>query len=668
MTAFFRVVEAPVDAKENALRVAIRDHASAFDLTEEALRELPGSPFAYWIPREVRVLYRRLSALEGDGRTVKHGAATLDDWRFLRLWYESPTGGDSWVPFVKGGRQSKFYSPFPSRIFWKNDGRELRAYVQAKVGSASRTIQATDYYFRPGITWPLRGVRFSAQAVPRDCIFSVAGKMCFADSDEDLCWLLAIVNSAAFDALLVAFAGKVGGVQYESGLVGRIPIPDLDQETRARFASLAQRGWLLKRALDSASETSHAFLLPAGVNERLTGLDRSAVESELTAISREIDDRTFASYGIGVAERSALERWSRMAPATSDAEECDEDDADDGSGDNSLPTAASDAVISWLVGVAFGRFDPRLASGERRIPPAPDLFAALPERSPAMWPVRDREVGMPPDILVDDVGHTNDIGTHVVNAAVRAKIGEVRSVQSWLARNFFPLHVKMYSKSRRKAPIYWQLATASASYSVWLYIHAFTNDTLFRVQNDYVALKLELEERRLETLRREGAKRKEVAAQEVFVDEIRTFLDEVKRVAPLWRPNLDDGVIINFAPLWRLVPQHKAWQKELKATWDALCEGKYDWAHLAMHLWPERVVPKCATDRSLAIAHGLEELFWIEGGDGKWTPRKTPTRTLDELVRERSSPAVQAARESLRNAPAPGGGGGKRSKRGGGDA
>ncbi len=62
----------------------------------------------------------------------------------------------------------------------------------------------------------------------------------------------------------------------------------------------------------------------------------------------------------------------------------------------------------------------------------------------------------------------------------------------------------MYSKSRRKAPIYWQLATPSASYSVWLYIHAFSKDTLFRVQNDYVAPKLAHEERKLESLARGG--------------------------------------------------------------------------------------------------------------------------------------------------------------------
>jgi len=149
-----------------------------------------------------------------------------------------------------------------------------------------------------------------------------------------------------------------------------------------------------------------------------------------------------------------------------------------------------------------------------------------------------------------------------------------------------------------------------------------------------------------------AAQRKELAVQESLVEELRAFLEEVKRVAPLWNPNLDDGVIINFAPLWRLVPQHKPWQKELKSTWDALCDGKYDWAHLAMHLWPERVVPKCATDLSLAIAHGLEDVFWLEETDGKWTERKAPTRSVQELVRERTSPAVRAALKSLLEAPA----------------
>lgn len=241
-----------------------------------------------------------------------------------------------------------------------------------------------------------------------------------------------------------------------------------------------------------------------------------------------------------------------------------------------------------------------------------------------------------------------------------AKNSSERALRSVLRFDFWGNHVRSYTIGRIKSPIYWQLATPSASYSVWLYIHAFNKDTLFRVQNDYVAPKLAHEERRLEVLAselRHGAtagQRKQFAAQEAFVEELRAMLDEVRRVAPLWNPNLDDGVIINFAPLWRLVPQHKPWQKELKSTWDELCEEKYDWAHLAMHLWPERVVPKCAKDRSLAIAHGLEDVFWIEGSDSKWTARKNPTRSIEALVAERSSPAVKSALQSLLDAPTAG--------------
>ena len=165
--------------------------------------------------------------------------------------------------------------------------------------------------------------------------------------------------------------------------------------------------------------------------------------------------------------------------------------------------------------------------------------------------------------------------------------------------SFFEYHLKRYSKSRRKAPILWQLAVPSGRYSVWLYAHRLTRDSFFQIQNEVVIPKLAHEERQLTSLIQAAGPnpsakdRKEIAEQEAFVAELRSFLDEVKRVAPLWNPTLDDGVVLTMAPLWRLVPQHKAWQKELKSKWDELVAGKYDWAHLAMHLWPERVVPKC---------------------------------------------------------------------------
>ena len=47
----------------------------------------------------------------------------------------------------------------------------------------------------------------------------------------------------------------------------------------------------------------------------------------------------------------------------------------------------------------------------------------------------------------------------------------------------------------------------------------------------------------------------------------------------------------------------------LKETWAKLEKGDYDWAHRAMNYWPDRVREKCKTDKSMAIAHGLEHLY-----------------------------------------------------------
>jgi hypothetical protein len=207
---------------------------------------------------------------------------------------------------------------------------------------------------------------------------------------------------------------------------------------------------------------------------------------------------------------------------SNDGAETDDEFAED----NASVTATTDSLFSWLVGVALGRFDHRLATGERAIPPEPEPFDPLPSRSPDMWPEDGQRPDVPPDIMVDDAGHPEDIVAHVGRAAAKTGCSEREDLRQWLAREFFPLHIKMYSKSRRKAPIYWQLATPSASYSVWIYIHAFTRDTMYRVQNDYVVPKLAHEERKLESLGTEfgvspkAPERKELAAQEAIVDEL----------------------------------------------------------------------------------------------------------------------------------------------------
>jgi hypothetical protein len=325
--------------------------------------------------------------------------------------------------------------------------------------------------------------------------------------------------------------------------------------------------------------------------------------------------------------------------------------------DSNLLKPFAAEILEFYFGAAFGVWRRVAAPSAGGLD---GMFAEIPFHPPAL--------GLTPAaILVDDPGHSADLTPRIVAIAECDWHGDANgslerlvsfagfggTTRSYFAREFFGDHLRRFSRSRRKAPIFWQLTTSSASYSVWLYAHALTKDTLYQVQSEYVAPKLAHEERLLTSLMNDAAstataiERKQIASQEAFVEELRALLHEVKRVAPLWNPTLDDGVILTMAPLWRLIPQHKAWQKELKGKWDDLIAGKYDWAHITMHLWPERVVPKCATDRSLAIAHGLETIFWVEGDHGKWKQRQVPTRLVDEIVRERTSIAVKAALKSL---------------------
>lgn len=93
--------------------------------------------------------------------------------------------------------------------------------------------------------------------------------------------------------------------------------------------------------------------------------------------------------------------------------------------------------------------------------------------------------------------------------------------------------------------------------------------------------------------------------------------------------NLNDGVLITASPLHKLFRLPK-WQKDLKACWDKLAKGEYDWAHLAYTIWPSRVEKACEKDRSIAIAHGREDLCKVEPPKPKATRGKKAPVEPDE--------------------------------------
>ena len=65
---------------------------------------------------------------------------------------------------------------------------------------------------------------------------------------------------------------------------------------------------------------------------------------------------------------------------------------------------------------------------------------------------------------------------------------------------FFKDHLSRYSKSRRKAPIYGPLSTESGTYTLWIYYHRLTADTLYACITNFVAPKQEQAEKTLARL------------------------------------------------------------------------------------------------------------------------------------------------------------------------
>ena len=336
--------------------------------------------------------------------------------------------------------------------------------------------------------------------------------------------------------------------------------------------------------------------------------------------------------------------------------------------------------LSWVLGITFGRWDIRYATGERAAPELPDPFAPLPVCPPGQLQNAQGLPARPEDvpanyhlknirwdgILVDDPNHSLDIEHRICEVikiiwsgkeggpnaeAIEHEACEilgVKSLRDYFRKpaGFFADHLKRYSKSRRQAPIYWPLSTKSGSYTLWIYYHRLTDQTLHTCLADFVNEKLKSIEIEIGNLRESKITGERLENLLEFKQELSDFQAELEEIIKLpWKPNLNDGVLINAAPLWKLF-RLPAWQKKLKTTWEELKKGDYDWAHLAYTIWPERVKDACKTDRSMAIAHGLEHLCTIKAPKAK---RKVKASFEDEAEIDlfSNAPEIEEAEDSI---------------------
>ena len=667
-----------------SIRSGKPDEERVFEVDPSKFSMVPGSPFAYWVSDHIRGLFTSYESFESRTRAIHFGLKTCDDFRFVRAWWEVPPGqildprngpnwhediakfqlwckyrvqhGKRWVLFDKGGSYSPLYHDIHLVVNWKHEGSEIKASVVDKYpylnGDWQWVVKNVNYYFRYGISWPVRARRFNPTPLPAGCIFSQRAYSVFFPDLSKTTSAFGILNSKVWDYLFRLHLGRFGHPEYLIGIARFMPWPLYESHVIMTNISIGA-------SLYTTNETSLLFGYTVSRNNQIELIKK---------IYYQYDLHGFKAYSISESDVKIIESFFR-------------DRFGDGE-DRYINNNSEDKqnTISQFLGILYGRYTSTYFLDKCMMD---NPLAPLPVCSPAM--LQD-ETGLPatetpPDypidipwdgILVDDEGHDRDLVTRIqlvmevkwpetheeMEADICHELG-VSSVREYLkdsgSSGFWHKHIKQYSKSRRKAPIYWQLSTPSCSYSIWLYYHRFDKDTFFKILTDYLSPKLEQEELKLFRLRKNYGEKpipsqgKELDAQEKFVEELKVMKEELEIVAPLWNPDLNDGVIINFALLWRLIPHNHSWQKECKKIWDDLAKGEYDWSHLAFHLWPERVIPKCASDRSLAIAHGFADEFWIKTEDGSWEKKSIKSSRVQELVNERTSASIVQALNILQN-------------------
>jgi len=585
-----------------------------------ALARLDGCPLAYWIdPQDVDALLSHPVFEPGRG-SVRQGLATGDDFQFVRTWWEvSPSQstvapadaegksaeeqlrrGAKWAPIVKSGSSQPWFSPNLLVVDWERDGYRLKNFFDVGGKLRSRP-QNTDLYFRPGFSWTRRAPRLVPYVVPEGCISSVSRYQAFPNGDPYPA--VGVVASNVASAFCRFYGEKFLWPNFLVDNLKTLPIPDLPPALNDSLAQFVDREVRSRQMLYSTLEPFREFVAPSRELPDLSWNPFSLLGDELEReVARAYGLDGEAAERVTADTREALSALGNIEPTEDDASE------------EELGVLADwiDRLVSYLMGVALGRWDVRIGSDPTRAPASAGAFTPPSPLPPGM--LRDGAGGpaveVPPSypvdvpaarLLVDQAGHDWDVSDRVRRAAVAflgddgeldravAEAMKKPSLVSYIRGQFFKSHLATYSKGRRKAPIYWQLQVPSKAWGIWLYGPKLSREMLFAVVRE-TEQRQRLAEHQIGHLQREaesgggGRKASEVAkeleAEQKLAVELASFRAEAERIANLgWEPDLDDGMVLNAAPLADLFPAWKvaaAYRKELRV-------GKYEWATVARY-------------------------------------------------------------------------------------
>ena len=559
-----------------------------YELRQEVLLTLPGSPIAYWLSPAMTRAFTVGKPL-GEVAAPKQGLATADNARFLRQWFEvsrsrtcfnadsretAATSGAKWFPHLKGGEFRKWWGNQDYVINWEHDGAELWDFRPRSV------IRNPDYYFKPAISWSnVSSGEPSFRFYEQGSIFGHVGQAFFPQHDVEP--LIGFANSSTCRSLLAVLSPTL---HFEAGQLTSLPI--IEATPLQHDGSIARRLMDIFRDDWNAYETSWDFQTSPLIRRSLPGeslqdsLERwwqDSLHAAHEAQELEIENNRYWAEVYGLQDEVPIEvslsrvsltsnPYFRYAPIKGTVRADEE----------YRRLFAGDAVrdlISYGVGCLFGRYSvdaPGLILADQG-GSIQDFLDVIP--NPTFTPDEDDVIPITSgEWFADDIVTrfrsflAATFGKEHLEANLRLVEDSLgKSLRQYFVKDFYKDHCRRYSNR----PIYWMVSSRpdnKASFQALIYLHRYTPDTLNTVLGDYLRefqAKLRTEIGHLE--------RSKTAADQKRADTHRKALTECEDyerdilfpLASLRLPiDLDDGVLVNYLRFGQVLQKIPAIEKK----------------------------------------------------------------------------------------------------------
>lgn len=473
-----------------------------FRTSSENFKIIPAQPVAYWASHAVFSNFG--SKKLRDVADAKQGMATSDNGRFLRFWHEvclyqicfdckstteSAQRPEKWYAYNKGGEFRRWFGNNEYVVNWKNNGRELREFVEEinKLRPGGR-LKNQEYYFLENITYSaLSSGLFSARYNPPGFLFDTKGS-CIFPTTVDKHGLLSMLNSNVAQVFLNILCPTL---DYSSIGINAIPIklPDSEYLSEA-LVELAKSDWNSQEL--SWDFTSLPLLDP---DHRQPSLMTSyqklrsywrKVTLDMQHLEEENNRIFIDAYGLQ-GELTPAVPLSEITLTCNPHYRYGADRLEEEL-EALLLADTMRELVSYAVGCMLGRYSvdkPGLIlanQGET----LDDYLAQVPQPS---FPADDDNVipMLDGDWFADDItlrfrqflrmafgeAHYED-NLAFIEQALNVKGKRNYSLRDYFLSEFYTDHVKRY----KKRPIYWLFSSPKGSFNALIYIHRYRPDTV----------------------------------------------------------------------------------------------------------------------------------------------------------------------------------------------